>query len=552
MFGFHNRKDQGYLGNLRDRGHDLFYHYDATDNVTDLTDHLGSEVLKYRYDAFGGVFTQLWTPYNQVGLTGKSYDIKASLMDYSARWYSPATGRFTTADTWAGIDSLPQTLNKYAYALNNPVNVSDPTGHKPCYDEGDSFACGYEGIGSSPDDNWQPPAIDPTPTPTPTPDPGSGGGGSESVVPAWKNMQARIATLLAKAGMSQEAIDLVFEGLSTGADFIPGVGNLKALVETIVGFDLVTGKKFKWYERLMSGISIILPGAAALKNGLKAGLKASKIAVNAERTIEAENDIMKVEELSESALQRAGKAVESCNCFVGGTKVKTDEGEKNIEDIDVGDKVLSKDETTGEVATKEVTATFKHETDEIYKIHVGDQTIESTFNHPFWVDGKGWTFVKDLKPGDLLVQSDGNTLKIDSIELEHKQATVYNMTVDDFHTYFVSNLGIWVHNTSCGLNGTGKTELHHIATDKSKKFDFKNHSAFKETGINVSKDIDNLVDLANHSGRHTNKYHQEIQDRLDAVYNRYGGTDKLEGAVRAELQKMKQELLDGTLDPYGK
>jgi RHS repeat-associated protein len=99
---------------------------------------------------------------------------------------------------------------------------------------------------------------------------------------------------------------------------------------------------------------------------------------------------------------------------------------------------------------------------------------------------------------------------------------------------------------------SGKTEKHHIATDKSKKFDFKNHPAFKETGINVSKDIDNLVDLANHRGRHTNKYHQEVQDRLDAVYNRYGGTDKLEDAVRSELRKMKQELLGGKLDPYGK
>ncbi|WP_329959303.1 polymorphic toxin-type HINT domain-containing protein [Paenibacillus athensensis] len=131
-------------------------------------------------------------------------------------------------------------------------------------------------------------------------------------------------------------------------------------------------------------------------------------------------------------------------------KVLTNEGEKNIEDIQVGDKVLSKNEETGEVAYKEVTATFNHETDEIYNIQVGGQTIESTYNHPFYVEGKGWTFVKDLKVGDLLVQSDGNTLKVESIELEHKNVTVYNMTVDEFHTYFVSDLGIWVHNSKCG------------------------------------------------------------------------------------------------------
>ncbi|HEU4963417.1 MAG TPA: hypothetical protein VFV52_06080 [Bacilli bacterium] len=71
--------------------------------MTDLTDHLGSEVLKYRYDAFGGVFTQLWTPYNQTGLTGKSYDIKASLMDYSARW-SLYLARYMAGDSGAAAD----------------------------------------------------------------------------------------------------------------------------------------------------------------------------------------------------------------------------------------------------------------------------------------------------------------------------------------------------------------------------------------------------------------------------------------------------------------
>ncbi|WP_258530763.1 HINT domain-containing protein [Paenibacillus taichungensis] len=115
--------------------------------------------------------------------------------------------------------------------------------------------------------------------------------------------------------------------------------------------------------------------------------------------------------------------------------------------FEVGDMVFSKDDTTGQKAYKEVTATFNHETDEVYKVYVGNHVIESTYNHSFWVEGKGWQYVKDLKVADLFVQSDGNTLRMDHIKLLHKQVRVYNMTLDDFHTFFVSGLSIWVHNT---------------------------------------------------------------------------------------------------------
>lgn len=75
--------------------------------------------------------------------------------------------------------------------------------------------------------------------------------------------------------------------------------------------------------------------------------------------------------------------------------------------------------------------------------------------HPFWLDGKGWTFVKDLKVGDLLVSSDSTKLAIDKIEKEPREATVYNFEVKDFNSYFVSNLGVWVHN--CALQNVYKS-----------------------------------------------------------------------------------------------
>lgn len=59
----------------------------------------------------------------------------------------------------------------------------------------------------------------------------------------------------------------------------------------------------------------------------------------------------------------------------------------------------------------------------------------------------------DLQVGDKLQQSNGNTLTIDNIEIvkHDEMVKVYNFTVADFHTYYVSDLGIWVHNTGCDV-----------------------------------------------------------------------------------------------------
>ncbi|GKU75957.1 polymorphic toxin-type HINT domain-containing protein [Paenibacillus sp. L3-i20] len=154
----------------------------------------------------------------------------------------------------------------------------------------------------------------------------------------------------------------------------------------------------------------------------------------------------------------------SCNCFTAGTKVQTDEGEKPIEEIEVGDKVLSKNEETGEVEYKEVVKLFQKQADEIYYVRIGDEVIETTGLHPFWLDEKGWTLVQDLKVGDLLVSSDGTKLAIDKIEKAPRQATVYNFMVADYHSYFVSNLGIWVHN--CTILTSGKNFKSHFLDHK--------------------------------------------------------------------------------------
>ncbi|GKU78138.1 hypothetical protein L3i20_v225350 [Paenibacillus sp. L3-i20] len=172
------------------------------------------------------------------------------------------------------------------------------------------------------------------------------------------------------------------------------------------------------------------------------------------------------------------KESSGCNCFTAGTKVLTDDGEKPIEDIKVGDMVLSKNEETGEQAYKEVLNLFRNKRDVIYKLSVDDQLIETTFNHPFWVEGKGWVLAEDLAEGDILQKSNREHLTIDNIELVQLQekVTVYNFEVEGFHTYYVTDLGIWVHNTNtkdCDIEGTDKANLKNIDDfiKGKKKFD---------------------------------------------------------------------------------
>ncbi|MEH1789026.1 MAG: polymorphic toxin-type HINT domain-containing protein [Nostoc sp.] len=138
------------------------------------------------------------------------------------------------------------------------------------------------------------------------------------------------------------------------------------------------------------------------------------------------------------------------NCFVAGTKILTTEGEKNIEDIQVGDWVIADDPNTpGEIEAHQVLDTFVRETSALVDLYVDGEVISTTGEHPFWTPDKGWVEAKDLQVGSLLQTEDGRVIDVDRVEKQEGQFKVYNFNVEGFHTYFVSDLGILVHNT-CG------------------------------------------------------------------------------------------------------
>ena len=63
-----------------------------------------------------------------IGFAGEYRDA-TGLVNLQARSYDPVLGRFIGRDTFAGVASAPQTGNRYAYALANPLRFTDPSGH---------------------------------------------------------------------------------------------------------------------------------------------------------------------------------------------------------------------------------------------------------------------------------------------------------------------------------------------------------------------------------------------------------------------------------------
>jgi len=134
------------------------------------------------------------------------------------------------------------------------------------------------------------------------------------------------------------------------------------------------------------------------------------------------------------------------SCFVAGTPVWTERGAIPIEQLRVGDRALSKDVETGEVAYRPIIRTTTREPKPLVVINLGVEQITSTGGHPFWVAGEGWVRARQLKAGQILHTPTG-TMTIESVS-ETDDDKTYNLVVDGFHTYFVGMSQVLVHDVS--------------------------------------------------------------------------------------------------------
>src|SRR5579883_2299378 len=146
-------------------------------------------------------------------------------------------------------------------------------------------------------------------------------------------------------------------------------------------------------------------------------------------------------------------------CFVAGTPVRLRYGCKLIEQVQKGDRVLSRDQynPSGPVVEQVVEETFIR-TAPVIRLRVCGQELRPTGEHPFYVPGRGWVLAWSLRPGDVLHTLEGEAVRVERVEDKGEVERVYNVRVRELQTYFVGGdawgFALWSHNTNGHEAGT--------------------------------------------------------------------------------------------------
>ena len=398
-------------GNLLVRyvyGHDLisqtrdgitsFYHYDGLGSTRALSSSAGIVTDTYHYDAFGLLLEQTGTTENAYRYRGEQFDEELGLYYLRARYMDPAIGRFVIMDGFAGSIQDPYSLHKYLYANANPVTYSDPSGN---------FSIGELNVSTA----------------------------IRGILDRHQQLM-QFARYRMMRGAIIGAANMALERWLSGEEITAGdlmTGALMGGIFEGIPFHLLYKIcKLKYLLPLVGGY-----GLWQEYQGIEEALENGQYKLAAYRSFQALYTVY--------GLIHAWK---SFACFPADTVIFTKDGDLPIQQIQVGDEVYSENVETGEYGFQKVTDVLVKETRVLVHLIVDGTEIQTTPKHPFWVAGKGWIHAGDLKIDDRITLSSGNSQKIIQIhqEILTQPIIVYNLTVEGWHTYFVSQQHILVHN----------------------------------------------------------------------------------------------------------
>lgn len=196
--------------------------------------------------------------------------------------------------------------------------------------------------------------------------------------------------------------------------------------------------------------------------------------------------------------------------FTGDTLVSTADGLRAIEEIEAGDYVWSENTETGEKELKKVLSVSVTEAKALVHLTTESGTvINTTENHPFYVEEKGWCAAEELETGDVLRTQDGDTEIVSKLEVEQLEEAVkvYNLEIEDSYTYYVSADEVLVHN-EC------HTAKYEHLNDKG---DVVNSGSVSSGGTNPGRRLSWTEQLETHTEIKILKILREVVEEGDTI-----------------------------------
>jgi RHS repeat-associated protein len=410
---------------------------------------------------------------NPHGFVG-GYQDATGLTHLGAREYDPNLGRFVSLDPVQDLTD-PQQWNGYAYAGNNPVTGSDPSGLRTEYQY-------YGAAGEAARDSQSDEAADKIVRDARSHrgcsrDPSECGVQGAKPAPKphkhwWQSAahwvsqhRGQIAGIVAgvvvgvacEAAVGWTGVGAVACGALAGAvgsvvgDLVEGGHSFGDIVkDAVVG--AVTGA-------LAGGLGVAVGAAAKAAGGVVRG------AVRAAARGAARGGGEAVESGGGRLATAAGRVGRGCSFAPATPVLLAGGGSKPISQVRLGDRVLATDPTTDQTGAQPVTALHVNQDLALadLQIRLGDghtAVLHTTQNHPFWDDTTHrWTTAADLHPGDRLHTTSG-AATITAVHSYLAPQAMYNLTVNHTHTYYVlaGNTPVLVHNDNpggmVGANGT--------------------------------------------------------------------------------------------------
>jgi len=109
-----------------------YYVCDHLGTARVVMDAAGTVVERHDFEPFGvEIMPYQNTADNSHQYTGQERDASTQMDYMHFRYYGSNLGRFMKPDNVVAYAEYPQDWNLYSYALGNPVNLIDPTGHTP-------------------------------------------------------------------------------------------------------------------------------------------------------------------------------------------------------------------------------------------------------------------------------------------------------------------------------------------------------------------------------------------------------------------------------------